>query len=196
MRHSIQRQTCHFCGRGPLLALLLGLALGSAASPAQALKLGEATSQPAGVYLGSGFLPPAPVGMGQGSSVLFMLYLWNLQQGLGTSAAFSLNTSGTVSIGGGQRPLWFALEPPRPNPCRGAVAFGIAVPTASRVSVALYDVRGARVKVVADEVLMPGRHVRRWDGTDHQGRQVVGGVYFVRLSAPGADQLRKVVLVR
>jgi hypothetical protein len=80
------------------------------------------------------------------------------------------------------RPTTF-LRAGAPNPTSGAtlVAFGLERPGAA--ALAVYDVAGRQVRLLVQEALGAGMHVRDWDGLDGQGHRVAAGIYLVRLSA-------------
>jgi flagellar hook assembly protein FlgD len=65
-----------------------------------------------------------------------------------------------------------------------------------RVRIAVYDVSGAVVRVLADGMIESGRHTVSWDGRNAHGEAVASGVYFVRISAGSSWSSRKMVLVR
>jgi hypothetical protein len=83
---------------------------------------------------------------------------------------------------------------PNPFPPGGRVAFTVGAE--GPVSLAIYDVSGARVRTLADGVLAPGRYERAWDGKDEAGHLAASGVYFARLTAGLDEANRKIVLVR
>jgi hypothetical protein len=63
----------------------------------------------------------------------------------------------------------------------------------ARVTIALYDVRGRRVRLLLDDPEAPGAAGAAWDGTDDAGRAAPPGVYVVALDARapgGAAQAR------
>ena len=62
----------------------------------------------------------------------------------------------------------------------------------------LYNLRGERVRVLADGPFPAGENRLVWDGTDAHGVQVASGVYLVRVSMPaeGVDETRKIVLAK
>jgi hypothetical protein len=88
------------------------------------------------------------------------------------------------------------LARPSPNPFRPGGTLAFSVGEAGPVRLAIYDVRGALVRTLADGFVGPGRHDRAWDGRDNAGRPVASGVYFVRLCQGREEADRKLVLLR
>ncbi len=96
----------------------------------------------------------------------------------------------------GERPpceLRFALV--GPNPSRGALLFALDLPQALRVELALFDVRGARIRVLANGAMEPGRHRVEWDGRAVGGTEAPSGIYFARLRAGRDERVLKLVRV-
>jgi hypothetical protein len=85
------------------------------------------------------------------------------------------------------------LSPPAPNPFTGGatIAFGLARPEPA--ALAIFDVRGREVRRLAGGPLPAGNHRVRWDGTDDRGARAAPGVYYCRLTLPGARFERRVV---
>ena len=83
------------------------------------------------------------------------------------------------------------LRAPYPNPAfgRATVAFDLAV--ASEVRVALYDMTGRMVAVVADGPVAAGRHAVPLDAS-----RLSTGVYVVRLTAGALDATQRLTVVR
>lgn len=61
---------------------------------------------------------------------------------------------------------------------------------------AIYDVAGRQVALLADVAQASGRHLTQWDGRDAKGKAVPAGVYLVRLESAGAVSTQKLVIVR
>ncbi len=89
----------------------------------------------------------------------------------------------------------YSIEMLSANPVRGTGSFCIAVPRRSHVKVAVYNVLGQRVAVLADRTYEPGRHALVWDGRTPRG-MASSGVYFVKMETVGTRLARKVVFVR
>ena len=83
-----------------------------------------------------------------------------------------------------------------PNPSAGATKVWYALPRASRVTIALYDVAGHRRATLVDRVEEAGRHQMDWGGRDSQGSRLAPGVYFMEVLAGGERTVRRVVLMQ
>ena len=88
------------------------------------------------------------------------------------------------------------LEAAVPNPFASATAFAYTLPYAGRHRIAVYDVLGREVALLAEEAGREGRHIVRWDGRDARGRALPAGTYFVRLDLDGHHEAQKVTLTR
>jgi hypothetical protein len=88
------------------------------------------------------------------------------------------------------------LHPAWPNPAAGPVRLAFELPRAGIARLAVHDVTGARVRVVAEGAFAAGRHDHRWDGRDARGERVPPGVYFSCLDVDGQRLVRRVALVR
>jgi hypothetical protein len=88
------------------------------------------------------------------------------------------------------------LGEPAPNPFNPRVTIPVLLPARGAARVAIYDVRGALVRVLHSGVLEAGTTALSWDGTDGQGRAAASGVYIVKLEAATVTDVRKAVLVR
>lgn len=91
-----------------------------------------------------------------------------------------------------------SLDPVFPNPFNPSTNIRFRVGSGSRVTIAIYDVQGRLVRQLLDENV-PGsttQHVITWDGRSGIGTPAASGVYFVRMSAKGYNETRKVVLLK
>ncbi len=84
----------------------------------------------------------------------------------------------------------------QPNPFNPLTTLEFSLPRPGPVRLAVHDVRGRVVAVLASGDLPAGRHTARWDGRDLRGQPASSGVYFVRLQADGESRIRKIVLAR
>jgi immune inhibitor A len=83
-----------------------------------------------------------------------------------------------------------------PTPFRKEATLSFALERRSQVAIIVYDIKGRRVKELADGPFAAGRHSVVWDGTDSRGNAVCSGVYFYRFITPDRAQTHKVTLLR
>jgi hypothetical protein len=89
-------------------------------------------------------------------------------------------------------PSGFTVSPNYPNPFNPGTEIRCALVARTRVTAAVYDLRGARIATLADGPADAGSHVLRWDGTDGHNRPAPSGVYLCRIRA--GESLRTVRL--
>ena len=109
----------------------------------------------------------------------------------GTGKVWVVENRTATSAEGDARVAGLALDPPRPNPAadRTQVTFRLAAP--ADVRVAVYDVLGREVAVVADGPRGAGAH-----GVAVGTAGLPAGVYVVRLDADGAAVTRRFTVAR
>ena len=82
-----------------------------------------------------------------------------------------------------------------PNPAQAFTVIRFAIPASISAAVPLvkltvYDMRGQRIKTLAESRLGAGRHSLRWDVRDENGRLVAAGMYRLLLEADGKRMSR------
>jgi hypothetical protein len=116
------------------------------------------------------------------------------------------HTPGQVVHGGDAAPVRFQPLPdpappengggllrlgrPVPNPVRSGAAVRLSASGPSELLGAVVDTRGRLVRSLY------GHGGLDWDGRDEAGRPVAAGVYFLRVRSGGAEQQRKVTVLR
>lgn len=119
-----------------------------------------------------------------GKGAAFYNEVWSLE-----------NLSDIPSAAGGNPPGPHArLEQNHPNPFNPNTVIGYEIPAAGRVTLGIYDVRGARVRVLVNESRPAGPQRVTWDGRDDSGAAVASGVYVYRLRY-GDELLSKKLLL-
>jgi len=88
------------------------------------------------------------------------------------------------------------LYPAAPNPFNPETAIRFSLPRRAHVRLLIFNVAGARVRVLAEGVYDAGPHAARWDGRDDRGRDLASGAYFYRLESDGVSDARKLILLR
>ncbi len=104
-------------------------------------------------------------------------------EGWGGEVVEGLSAASSVAEG--------ALVTVFPNPMVRQATVGFALPSAAEVRLAVYDVLGREVAVLADGRQEAGEHAVVFDGAG-----LAGGVYLVRLDVGGQVQTQRVTLLR
>jgi hypothetical protein len=89
-----------------------------------------------------------------------------------------------------------ALHAGFPNPFNPQATIPYSVAITGRVTLCVYDVRGALVRTLVDEIVVAGHHRTTWDGRDQRGARAASGVYFLRLTVGNEVRAGKIVLIK
>ena len=89
-----------------------------------------------------------------------------------------------------------ALPANVPNPFNPTTTITFSLAQPGNVTVAVYDLQGRRVRVLAEGSCAAGARSVTWNGRDGTGRDVGSGVYLLRLETPDARIVRRMTLVR
>ncbi|MBN2357377.1 T9SS type A sorting domain-containing protein [candidate division KSB1 bacterium] len=90
----------------------------------------------------------------------------------------------------------FLLLPNYPNPFNAVTVIPFHVQSEQHIELCVYDIRGALVRRLTDEILPAGSHTVHWHGDNDAGHAVSTGVYFVRMQTKGHHSVRKIMLLR
>ena len=93
-------------------------------------------------------------------------------------------------------PARTALRSVHPNPFNPRTTISFDLARDDEVTVEIYNLRGEKVRALAAERMSAGRHALVWNGLDDRGRQVVSGVYAVKLRTSEVSEVRKVTLAK
>lgn len=93
-------------------------------------------------------------------------------------------------------PGGFELGQNYPNPFNPGTVIRYQLSVVSDVKLAVYDLLGREVRVLAEGRQAAGPHEAAWDGRDGRGTEMAGGVYYYRLTVDGRAMTRRMVLVR
>jgi hypothetical protein len=98
-----------------------------------------------------------------------------------------------VSEDGAHGTRGLALSIPR-NPTGPSAGIEYTMPAPGHLRVDVFDVRGRIVRTLVDRVVGVGSASLSWDGRDAADLPVSSGIYFVRASALGQVETRKLLL--
>ncbi len=90
----------------------------------------------------------------------------------------------------------FNLSQNYPNPFNPSTTIKYELRRAGNVTLTVYNLLGRHIRTIFSGKQEAGSHVSTWDGRDDQGKQAATGVYFYRLSANGASETRKMLLLK
>jgi hypothetical protein len=83
-----------------------------------------------------------------------------------------------------------------PNPFGGSTEILFDLSKRSRVTIAVYDIRGRQVDSVFEGTLPAGGQSVKWDGRSADGEALPSGIYFFRFKAGDVEINTKAILVR
>lgn len=83
-----------------------------------------------------------------------------------------------------------------PNPFNAGTVIRFDLPVAARAEITIYNTLGQEVRKLFDAERPAGSYEIEWDGTNSAGRAVASGVYLYRFRAGGAEESRKMVILK
>ncbi len=83
-----------------------------------------------------------------------------------------------------------------PNPFNPETRIQFSLANDSHVSLSIYNIRGQKVKTLANSRMTQGSHSVVWNGTDETGKSLASGIYMMRLQAGGDTFARKMMLIK
>lgn len=133
------------------------------------------------------------------TTTFYWRYKLRGDQQYGRTYAFSI-TDNATDVEENQNPAAmpadFALEQNYPNPFNPSTSIGYSLPKAGYVKIAVYNLLGEEVAILAEGMQAAGKHSVVWDGTARDGKSLPSGVYFYRLSAGQFVDTRKMLLLK
>ncbi len=88
-------------------------------------------------------------------------------------------------------PTEFALSQNYPNPFNPSTVIGFSLPTASFVTLEVYNVLGQKVETLASGRYAAGSHTVEFDASEH-----TSGLFFYRLSHEKGTETKKMLLIK
>ena len=125
-------------------------------------------------------------------------YLGNFSPDGGASGNYMIRAvcDTLVCAGVPDRPAPGFVVHASPNPFREETSISFALERQTQIAIAIYDIKGRRIRSVVDRVFEAGPHSVVWDGADSHGNAVCSGIYFYRVIAPASAHTGKVTLLR
>jgi hypothetical protein len=113
-----------------------------------------------------------------------------------SSDKWVFNPAILVGISDPSVPLEFALAQNYPNPFNPSTTIEFSLPSATQVSLKVYNLLGQEVALLFDGNMNAGRQRIVWDGRNGERMSVSTGVYLCRLVAGDRIETRKMLLLK
>ncbi len=83
-----------------------------------------------------------------------------------------------------------------PNPFNPSTTIRFTIPTTSTVKIAIYNMRGQKIRDLGGITYQAGDHEIVWDGRNNRQTTVSSGVYICRMSYSGKTLYRKMMMMK
>ncbi|KQC08072.1 MAG: hypothetical protein APR54_00530 [Candidatus Cloacimonas sp. SDB] len=83
-----------------------------------------------------------------------------------------------------------------PNPFNPETFIYYELAEESDIRLAVYNLKGQKVKVLVEDLQSAGKHEIYWDGTDTNGNQLSSGVYFYKITAGNSTFAGKMLMLK
>ena len=93
-------------------------------------------------------------------------------------------------------PATYEIAQNQPNPFNPETVIKYALPSATQVSIRIYNIVGQLVKTLVDDYQPAGQHQVVWNGTNENGERVASGIYLYRFVTPDHQQTLKMTLLK
>jgi endo-1,4-beta-xylanase len=93
-------------------------------------------------------------------------------------------------------PKDFGLDQNFPNPFNPSTTIRYRLGSPSRVQLAVYNVKGVKIRTLVDAYQNEGAYTGVWNSTDDMNRPVPSGMYFYRLTADGSRLEKSMLMLR
>ena len=93
-------------------------------------------------------------------------------------------------------PARYALGQNYPNPFNPTTTIRFELPEDTHTRIAIYDLRGREIVLLANKPFHAGYHQVVWQGRDTFGNAVPSGMYFYRMEANAFSRTRKMVFLK
>jgi hypothetical protein len=90
----------------------------------------------------------------------------------------------------------FCLSQNYPNPFNPETVIRYQLPSASNLSLKIYNIIGQEIKTLVDAYQGAGYYSIKWDGTNNQGMKVASGVYIYIMRAGSFVDIKKMILLQ
>lgn len=93
-------------------------------------------------------------------------------------------------------PETFGLEQNYPNPFNPETRITYSLDTQSKVTLAIFNIKGQKIRELVNRIEKAGQHVVTWNGEDERGNKVSSGIYFYTLHSRDNVIARRMTLLK
>jgi FlgD Ig-like domain len=104
-----------------------------------------------------------------------------------------------VGVEGQEIPQFSLLTPQilnYPNPFNPSTTIKLELAEAGKIELAIFNIKGQKVKTLLECVTAPGSYECIWNGKDELGKSVSSGQYHVKLKQNGKETATKIMLLK
>ncbi len=83
-----------------------------------------------------------------------------------------------------------------PNPFNPETTIFFNLKQDSALELSIFNIKGQKVKMLSKETFSKGTHSIVWNGKDSIGKSVGSGIYFYKISSPGFNLTKKIILLK
>jgi hypothetical protein len=94
------------------------------------------------------------------------------------------------------QPELFVLKQNYPNPFNPVTNIEIDILNADNITLAIYDINGREVKLLAEGSYQPGNYKFSWDSLDDLGQKVSSGIYIYQFKTSDNISTKKMLLLK
>jgi len=75
-----------------------------------------------------------------------------------------------------------------PNPFNPSTTIEFLIQNDSRIDISIYNIKGQKIKTIAQNEYTKGSHSIIWDGDDESGNSIKSGIYYYKLKVNGKTE--------
>jgi hypothetical protein len=128
------------------------------------------------------------------------IWYWLQDLSLGGTANYHGPISFEPVLGGesgaGAPPLFTGFEKLYPNPFNPRLFIHYSLEKAAPLRIGVYDLRGQKVRTLAQSWKEAGRYQLQWDAMSDSGTRCASGIYYIVMESGSKKDIRKVVLLK
>ena len=113
--------------------------------------------------------------------------------GMPVAGVEQLAAAKAASPGG---PAGSELHPNAPNPFNASTLIPYRLAASGPVRLEIYNLLGQPVRTLVDKTQAAGAYKVAWDARDRRGVAVAAGIYLTRLTFPGGERTRRLILLK